>query len=77
MRARDRAAEVPRQGVLNAFIDLPLALSPVVVGLALFLLYGADGWFGGWLDDHGIQVLFALPVDGHRDDLRLAPVRRP
>jgi len=50
------------KGVLNAFIDLPLALSPVVVGLALFLLYGADGWFGGWLDDHGIQVLFALPA---------------
>jgi sulfate/thiosulfate transport system permease protein len=52
----------PGKGVLNAFIDLPLALSPVVVGLALFLLYGADGWFGGWLDDHGIQVLFALPA---------------
>ena len=51
----------PGKGVLNAFIDLPLALSPVVVGLALFLLYGAEGWFGGWLDDHGIQVLFALP----------------
>ena len=52
----------PGKGLLNAFIDLPLALSPVVVGLALFLLYGRDGWFGGWLDDHGIQVLFALPA---------------
>ena len=52
----------PGKGLLNAFIDLPLALSPVVVGLALFLLYGTDGWFGGWLDDHGIQVLFALPA---------------
>jgi sulfate/thiosulfate transport system permease protein len=52
----------PGKGLLNAFIDLPLALSPVVVGLALFLLYGADGWFGGWLDDHGVQVLFALPA---------------
>jgi len=49
------------KGLLNAFIDLPLALSPVVVGLSLFLLYGRQGWFGGWLDDHGIQVLFALP----------------
>jgi sulfate transport system permease protein len=49
------------KGLLNAFIDLPLALSPVVVGLSLFLLYGREGWFGGWLDDHGIQVLFALP----------------
>jgi sulfate/thiosulfate transport system permease protein len=52
----------PGKGVLNAFIDLPLALSPVVVGLSLFLLYGDDGWFGGWLDDHGIDVLFALPA---------------
>ena len=52
----------PGKGLLNAFIDLPLALSPVVVGLALFLLYGREGWFGGWLEDHGIQVLFALPA---------------
>jgi sulfate/thiosulfate transport system permease protein len=52
----------PGKGLLNAFVDLPLALSPVVVGLALFLLYGTDGWFGGWLDEHGIQVLFALPA---------------
>ena len=52
----------PGKGLLNAFIDLPLALSPVVVGLALFLLYGTDGWFGGWLDEHGVQVLFALPA---------------
>jgi sulfate transport system permease protein len=49
------------KGLLNAFVDLPLALSPVVVGLALFLLYGRRGWFGGWFDEHGIQVLFALP----------------
>ena len=46
---------------MNAFIDLPLALSPVVVGLALFLLYGQDGWLGGWFEEHGVQVLFALP----------------
>jgi sulfate/thiosulfate transport system permease protein len=49
------------KGLLNAFIDLPLAVSPVVVGLALFLLYGRTGWFGPWLGDHGIRVLFALP----------------
>jgi sulfate transport system permease protein len=49
------------KGVVNAFVDLPLALSPVVVGLALFLLYGRDGWFG-WLADHGIQMLFSLPA---------------
>ena len=52
----------PGKGLLNAFIDLPLALSPVVVGLALFLLYGREGWFGGWLDAHDIQFLFALPA---------------
>ncbi len=51
----------PGKGLVNAFVDLPLALSPVVVGLALFLLYGDDGWFGGWLAEHGIDVLFALP----------------
>lgn len=52
----------PGKGVLNAFVDLPLALSPVVVGLSLYLLYGRQGWFGGWLVDHGIQVLFSLPA---------------
>ena len=52
----------PGKGLLNAFIDLPLALSPVVVGLSLFLLYGREGWFGSWLSDHGIDVLFALPA---------------
>ena len=50
------------KGLLNAFIDLPLAISPVVIGLCLVLLYAPrGGWFGGWLAAHGIQVLFALP----------------
>jgi sulfate/thiosulfate transport system permease protein len=52
----------PGKGLVNAFVDLPLALSPVVVGLSLFLLYGEEGWFGGWLAEHGIDVLFALPA---------------
>ncbi len=52
----------PGKGLVNAFVDLPLALSPVVVGLALFLLYGREGWFGGWLERHDVQVLFALPA---------------
>jgi sulfate/thiosulfate transport system permease protein len=47
--------------VLNAFIDLPFALSPVVVGLALFIVYARDGWFGGFLIDQGVRVIFALP----------------
>src|SRR2546427_2288128 len=46
---------VPGFGFVNAFVDLPLALSPVVVGLSLLLLYGR----GGWLQGHG--VLFATP----------------
>jgi sulfate transport system permease protein len=50
----------PGKGIVNAFVDLPLALSPVVVGLSLYLLYGRDGWFGG-LSENGFQVLFALP----------------
>ncbi len=52
----------PGKGLVNAFVDLPLALSPVVVGLALFLLYGRTGWFGPWFTSHHIQVLFALPA---------------
>ena len=52
----------PGKGLVNAFVDLPLALSPVVAGLALFLLYGREGWFGGWLERHDVQVLFALPA---------------
>jgi sulfate/thiosulfate transport system permease protein len=46
---------------LNALVDLPFALSPVVVGLSLYLVYARTGWFGGWLIDHGIAVIFALP----------------
>jgi sulfate transport system permease protein len=38
-----------------------LAVSPVVVGLALILVYGTNGWFGGWLQHHGVQVIFATP----------------
>jgi len=50
------------KGLLNAFIDLPLAVSPVVIGLSLYLLYGRTGWFGTWLSEHGFQVLFAMPA---------------
>jgi sulfate transport system permease protein len=48
----------PGKGVLNAVVDLPLALSPVVIGLALFLLYGRNGWFN-WLP---FQILFSTPA---------------
>jgi sulfate transport system permease protein len=53
--------EFPGKGVLNLLIDLPLSVSPVVVGLALVLVYGASGWFGPTLESNGIQVIFADP----------------
>ena len=48
-------------GLLNTVVDLPLALSPVVVGLALILVYGRTGWLGPALADWGVRVIFALP----------------
>ena len=42
-------------------IDLPVAISPVVVGLALILVYGQDGWLGGTLADNGIRIIFSTP----------------
>ncbi len=51
----------PGHGLVNSIVDLPLALSPIVVGLALVLVYGRNGWWGSWLIDNGFQVIFALP----------------
>ena len=51
----------PGKRVLNAVVDLPLAVSPVVVGLALILVYGPSGGVGRWLGDHGMRVIFAVP----------------
>jgi sulfate/thiosulfate transport system permease protein len=49
------------KGLVNSIIDLPFAISPVVVGLSLVLVYGRKGWFGQWLIDHGVQVIFSFP----------------
>ncbi len=50
------------RAVLNALVDLPFAVSPVVVGLALILVYGRrDGWVGEWFSEHGIQIIFSVP----------------
>jgi sulfate transport system permease protein len=49
------------KALLGLLIDLPFAISPVVVGLALVLVYGKTGWFGNWLAGHGIQVIFSVP----------------
>jgi sulfate transport system permease protein len=51
----------PGHGLVNTIVDLPLALSPVVVGLALILVYGRGGWFGDVLIESGFRVIFALP----------------
>jgi sulfate/thiosulfate transport system permease protein len=47
--------------LIDAVINLPFAVSPVVIGLSLYLLYGTDGWFGPALADAGIKILFATP----------------
>lgn len=47
--------------LLDTIIDLPFAISPVVVGLSLILVYGNNGWLGGTLADAGIQVIFSTP----------------
>ena len=46
---------------LVTLIDLPFAVSPVIAGLIFVLLFGAQGFFGPWLDDRNIQIIFALP----------------
>ena len=51
----------PGRRLLDALIDLPFAISPVVIGLSLLLVYGRTGWFGPWLTEHGIQIIFSLP----------------
>jgi len=54
--------EFPGKKVLSALIDVPLSVSPVVVGLALLLVYnGRTGWFGPALEAHGLQVIFNSP----------------
>jgi len=51
----------PGKRILGALIDLPVAVSPVVVGLALILVYGRFEPVGGWLRRHGLQIIFSLP----------------
>lgn len=50
----------PGRGVLQSVVDLPFAVSPVVVGVSLILLWGANGWFGG-IESLGFKVIFGLP----------------
>jgi sulfate transport system permease protein len=49
------------KSLLITLIDLPFAISPVVAGLVFVLLFGAHGWFGPWLQERDISIVFALP----------------
>ena len=49
------------RGFLDALVDLPFAVSPIVVGISLILVYGQTGWFGQELADAGIQIIFSWP----------------
>ncbi len=49
------------KSVLITLIDLPLAISPVISGMIFVLLFGLNGWFGHWLQDHDVSIVFALP----------------
>jgi sulfate transport system permease protein len=49
------------KSILITLIDLPLAISPVIAGMVFVLLFGLHGWFGAWLREHDISIVFALP----------------
>ncbi|WP_041958906.1 sulfate ABC transporter permease subunit CysW [Sulfurospirillum arsenophilum] len=49
------------KGLLITLIDLPFAVSPVIAGLIFVLLFGSSGWFGAWLGEHDIRIVFATP----------------
>ncbi len=49
------------KSVLVSLVDLPFGVSPVISGMVTILLFGAHGWFGPWLVDHGVKIVFAVP----------------
>lgn len=49
------------RAILDALIDVPFLVSPVIVGLALILVYGVHGWFGTFFTGHGIRIIYAVP----------------
>ncbi|HZV63998.1 MAG TPA: sulfate ABC transporter permease subunit CysW [Telluria sp.] len=49
------------KSILLTLIDLPFSVSPVNSGLIYVLLFGAQGWFGPWLQEHAVKILFAVP----------------
>ncbi|WP_151702772.1 sulfate ABC transporter permease subunit CysW [Nitrincola alkalilacustris] len=53
--------EFPGKPLLLAIIDMPFAISPVVVGLIFVILFGSQGWLGNWLSAHDMRIIFAVP----------------
>jgi sulfate/thiosulfate transport system permease protein len=53
--------QFPGKNVLVTLIDLPFSVSPVIAGLIFVLIFGLQGWFGAWLSDHDMKVIFAVP----------------
>lgn len=53
--------EFPGKAFLTTLVDLPFSVSPVVAGLIYVLMFGAQGWFGPWLQAHDIKIIFAVP----------------
>ena len=53
--------EFKGKSVLTTLVDLPFSVSPVVAGLVYVLMFGAQGWFGPWLQEHDLKVIFAVP----------------
>src|SRR3954447_18969542 len=53
--------DFPGKNMLITLIDLPFAVSPVISGMIFVLLYGSHGWFGSWLSEHDIKIIFAVP----------------
>jgi len=53
--------QFPGKSLLISLIDLPFSVSPVVSGLIFVLLFGANGWFGPWLAEHDLKIIFAVP----------------
>ncbi len=53
--------EFPGKSLLTTLIDLPFSVSPVISGVIFVLLFGAQGWFGEWLIEHDIKIIFAVP----------------
>ena len=49
------------KSILITVVDLPFSVSPVISGLIFVLLFGARGWFGPWLSDHDVKIIFAVP----------------